>query len=80
MSLKSAEESIIELEKTAIGTAPSEPLLKDAFAIAAAFDQSVNDGIYVALAVASDTRLITADERLATALGARFPVRWLGGL
>ena len=79
MSLKSAEESIIELEKTAIGTAPSEPL-KDAFAIAAAFDQSVNDGIYVALAVASDTRLITADERLATALGARFPVRWLGGL
>lgn len=77
---RSAEESIIELEKAEIGTAPSKPLLKDAFAIAAAFDQTVYDGIYVALAVASDTPLITADERLANALGAQFPVRWLGWL
>jgi len=32
----------------------------------------------VALAVREKVELITADERLANALAARFPVRWLG--
>jgi hypothetical protein len=32
------------------------------------------------LAVLSNTPLVTADERLANALAARFPVRWLGAL
>lgn len=76
----SAEESIIALEKARISTFPSAPLLKEAFAIASTFDQTVYDGTYVALAVASDTLFVTADERLANALGAQFPVRWLGGL
>ena len=80
ISLKSAEQSILELANAGIGTEPSKPLLQNAFTIAAAFDQTVYDGIYVALAIASDTPLITADERLANALGAQFPVRWLGWL
>ena len=52
----------------------------DAFVIASAFDRSVYDGMYVALAVATNTPLLTADERLANALAARFPVRWLGAV
>lgn len=75
-----AEESIEALEDIGIAAAPSPPLLKTAFAIAVGFNQSVYDGVYVALAVATSTPLVTADERLANALAARFPVRWLGAL
>jgi predicted nucleic acid-binding protein len=49
-------------------------------AIARAFDRTVYEAVYVALAVVSNAPLLTADERLANALAARFPVRWLGGL
>ena len=34
--------------------------------------------LYVALAIQSKSEMITADERLANALAARFPVKWLG--
>ncbi len=78
MPSKSAEEAIAALTAQPPPTSPSLPLLDDAFAIASAFDRTVYDAIYVALAVATDTLLLTADERLANALGAHFPVRWLG--
>jgi predicted nucleic acid-binding protein len=38
------------------------------------------DGLYVSLAVASKATLVTADERMANALAAHFPVRWLGAI
>ena len=47
---------------------------------AATFSRTVYDGVYVALAVHSNMPLVTADERLANALAARFPIRWLGAL
>lgn len=59
-------------------TLPSRPVLPEALKIASDFDRTINDSIYVALAVATKTELITADERLVNALGSRFPVRWLG--
>ena len=68
------------LEARKIPTAPASPLLRDAFAIAAAFDRTVYDCMYVALSIAADAPLATADERLVNALGARFSVRWLGSL
>jgi predicted nucleic acid-binding protein len=79
-SRQSAEAAIVALEERKIPTAPTPSLLKDAFAIAATFDRTVYDCMYVALAVASNAPLVTADERLANALAARFPVRWLGAL
>lgn len=80
ISLKSAQDAIQGLEEMNLPTTRSQPLLKDAFAIAAAFDRTVYDAIYVALALASGCPLITADERLAAALATRMPVRWLGSL
>jgi predicted nucleic acid-binding protein len=79
-SLSSAEEALRTLDEWDFPTLPSRPLLDEAFAIAAAFDRTVYDSVYVALAVASRFPLITADERLANALAAHAPVRWLGSL
>ena len=59
-------------------TLPALPLLGDAFSIASTFDRSVYDGLYVAAALAAKTDLLTADERLANALAAYLPVKWLG--
>lgn len=80
MSTKSAKEAIASLSAQEIPTAPSFPLLKAAFDIAAAFDRTVYDAVYVSLAVIRDRTLLTADERLAASLSAYFPVRWLGSL
>jgi predicted nucleic acid-binding protein len=59
-------------------TFSSLTLLPDALKIAFAYDRCVYDCLYVALAVQSKLDLITADERLANALAARLPVKWLG--
>ncbi len=44
------------------------------------FDRTVYDSLYVALAVDSKAELVTVDEKLANALAARLPVKWLGAL
>lgn len=59
-------------------TVSSITLLPDALDIAFAYDRSLYDCFYAALAVQAKADLITADERLANALAARFPVKWLG--
>jgi len=59
-------------------TVSSRAVLPEAFKIASDFGRTVYDSTYVALAVATKTELITADERMVNALGSRFPVRWLG--
>ena len=60
-----------------VGT-PTCQLLDQAMEIATAVQRSVYDSLYVALAMRLNTDLITADERLFNALGAHFPIRWLG--
>jgi predicted nucleic acid-binding protein len=80
ISLRSAEDALQTMRNLKIATAPSEPLIEDALAIASAFDRTVYDAIYVALARERDIPLVTADERLVNALAPRFPVRWLGAL
>lgn len=80
MSRVSCDKAVLALERTGIATFPCLPLLQDAMAIALAFDRTVYDSVHVALAVVSNTLLVTADERLANALAARFPIRWLGAL
>ena len=80
ISNQTATEALLALEQQSLMTGSCRPLLGLAFEIAKAFHRSVYDGIYVALAVTSGCELVTADERLANALAAYYPVRWLGSL
>lgn len=76
--LSEAQTGLSELSKYRITTVPTKPHLDFAFVIATAFDRSVYDSLYVALAVSFKSHLVTADEKLANALAARLPVKWLG--
>lgn len=80
ISEKSAQEAIDWVQDIGIPTRPSGELLVDALRIALGLHQTVYDSIYLALAVASGRHLLIADERLASATGLHFPVRWLGAL
>ncbi|MBI1896880.1 MAG: type II toxin-antitoxin system VapC family toxin [Acidobacteria bacterium] len=80
MSRASAEEAIATLARQSLSTSPSLLVLVDAFGVAATFQRSVYDCTYIALAVATGRRLLTADERLANALASRFPICWLGSV
>jgi predicted nucleic acid-binding protein len=73
-----AETAASQMGARNFATVSSHRLLPEALTIAFSFDRSLYDCLYVALAVESRTDLITADERLANALAARFPVKWLG--
>jgi len=73
-----AEEAIAAMKARNLPTVPSRALLEEAFTIAMAFNLAVYDCLYVALAVHSQALLLTADERLAHAVSAHFPVKWLG--
>jgi predicted nucleic acid-binding protein len=61
-----------------IPTSASGELLLAGLEIAFAYNRTVYDSLYVALAVQSGSVLVTADERLANALAAHLPVKWLG--
>jgi predicted nucleic acid-binding protein len=61
-------------------TFSARPLLEDAFTVACTFNRTVYDSLYVTLAIVTNTQLVTADERLANALAAHFPVKWLGSV
>lgn len=76
----SADVALASLKRFDFPTVPSLKLLDNAFQIATDYGRSVYDCLYVALAVQTNSQLITADERLANALAARFPIRWLGAI
>ena len=78
MSMASAREAAAALLASGLRTTPAQPMVAHALEIAAEFERTVHDAIYVALAVESNHPLVTADERLANAMAAYFPVRWLG--
>jgi len=61
-------------------TVSTETLHDHAFSIATAFDCTVYDSLYAALAVNSKAHLVTADLKLASALAAHLPVKWLGSV
>jgi predicted nucleic acid-binding protein len=76
----SAEAALTALHERKLPIVSSAVLLEPAFRIATAFDRTVYDSLYVALAVYSKGQLVTADERLANAVAAELPVKWLGAL
>jgi predicted nucleic acid-binding protein len=76
--LSFAEAATSHLRNWDFHTVSSQALLPEALKIAFAYDRSVYDCLYVALAIQFNTEMITADEQLANALAARLPVKWLG--
>jgi len=77
---RAAEKAIVALKNHSFPTTSSLDLLEEAFSIAATFDRTLYDSLYVALAVRLKADLVTADERLANALAAHLPVKWLGAV
>lgn len=73
-----AELAIESLRQRPFPTVSSRHLLLTALAIAFNYDRAAYDCLYVALAAQSRRQFITADERLANAMAARLPVKWLG--
>ena len=73
-----AEGAASDMRNRNFFTVSSLELLADALEIAFVHDRSVYDCLYVALAIQFKIEMITADERLANALAARLPVKWLG--
>jgi predicted nucleic acid-binding protein len=73
-----AKIGLASLSQYRFPTIPNGSLLDIAFAIATAFDRTVYDSLYVALALSTKSQFVTADEKLANALAAQLPVKWLG--
>jgi predicted nucleic acid-binding protein len=79
-SEETAWTSLASLRELDIPTIPALALLDSAFGIAISHGRTVFDSMYVALAVKAKAQLVTADERLANALAAHLPVKWLGAI
>ena len=79
LSAANATSAVSSITALRIPSISISELLPQALTIALACERTVYDSLYVVLAVTSNTYLITADERLANSLAARFPVKWLGG-
>ncbi len=77
-SQKDAQAAVSATKKRAFPTVSTFSLIEDAFAISTAFDRSVYDSLYIALALSAKSEFITADERLANAVAAHLPVKWIG--
>lgn len=75
-----ASEALSTLQEQDLTTISSLPLVTQALSIAIRHGRSIYDSLYVALAVASNSELVTADEKLANALGGHLPVKWLGAI
>jgi predicted nucleic acid-binding protein len=73
-----AEKAYAKVEELDIPTIPCSEFVPKALQLAVSHGRTVYDSLYVVLAMHSQADLITADERLANALAARFPVKWLG--
>lgn len=81
MSRSAAERAFASLLKLQFPTLSSTTeVLDKAFRIALRFERTFYDSVYLALAETSGWPLITADERLANAVAAYLPVRWLGAI
>jgi predicted nucleic acid-binding protein len=80
ISAENAMSALTSVRDLEIPTVPSFDLVPQALSYGLKYRRTVYDCLYVALAVQSKNDLITADERLANALAAHLPVKWLGAL
>lgn len=69
--------AVSEILRGGFLTFPTSPLIQPAIQIARAYGRAVYDCVYIALAVETNTHLVTADEKLVNSLPG-MPVTWLG--
>jgi predicted nucleic acid-binding protein len=72
-----ADAALEEVLRRGLPTFPTSPLIQPAIQIARAYNRTVHDCVYIALAIETNTQVITADEKLAN-YSAGLPVTWLG--
>jgi predicted nucleic acid-binding protein len=70
LSSEHGQRLVTDVGTVAVETVPCRALAADAYPLATATGRTVYDAMYLALAVRLDTRMITADERLAGAVAA----------
>jgi predicted nucleic acid-binding protein len=75
-----AEAAYAKVVDLHIPTMSSLDSVPEALQLALSHGATVYDSLYVVLALHARANLITADQRLANAMAARFPVKWLGAL
>jgi predicted nucleic acid-binding protein len=75
-----AHQAFIEIQLVSLKTLPSVDLVSTAQEIAIRYGRSIYDSLYVALAGTTGSEFITADEKLANAVAAYLPVKWLGAI
>ena len=75
-----ASQSLEEMQRLPVQTVPSTNLVNSAQEIAIQYGRSIYDSLYVALARTTRSELVTADEKLANAIAAYLPVKWLGAI
>ncbi len=80
LAVATAHRALAEMQERDLPTVPARALLEQALSLAITFQRPVYDSLYLALAVESNATLITADEKLANAVAAKLPVKWLGAI
>jgi len=78
-----ADQLLVDFLRVPLQITPSEDLIESALPIAMRTDRTVYDSLYVALAVKTESVMITADKRLINALaGSSLEkyVQWLGNV
>lgn len=79
---ETAAELVAALPAMPVDVRPTGALLTQTLEVAMAFERSIYDAMYVALAIREECPLVTADRRLYNALGDSLPGRlaWIGDL
>lgn len=77
-TMAEAETALTGLLALQIPTQESRPLLEFTLRISARHDRTVYDSLYIALAQELKAEFVTADEKLANAVAAFLPVKWIG--
>lgn len=77
LSSEHGQRLVTDIGRIAVETVPCRSLAVDAHALATATGRTVYDAMYLALAVRLETRMITADERLVSALAATLTATYI---
>jgi predicted nucleic acid-binding protein len=73
LAAEDAEEVLSAFRLVTFMVTSCAPLLEEAYRLAVAHQRTVYDAMYLALSLREHCRWVTADERIANALGAIFP-------